>query len=105
MLLLIRTLIDAGKSRTSEHGFRELREDDILLSELVESIGSAKVVEEYPNYHKGPCILLLHNVPDGRPVHALWGTTKDQPNMATLITAYRPDPGKWSKDFMKRIPK
>jgi Domain of unknown function (DUF4258) len=104
-LSLIRNLIASGKSRTSEHGFRELREDAILLAELVETIGSAEVVEEHPDYHKGPCILLLHSVLDGEPVHALWGTTKDNPAMATLITAYRPDPKKWTKDFLKRIPK
>jgi Domain of unknown function (DUF4258) len=105
MLLLIRTLVVEGKSRVSEHGFRELREDDISLADLVQSIGSAAVVEEYPDYHKGPCILLLHRDAAARPVHALWGTAKDQPMEATLVTAYRPDPSKWSPDFMKRISK
>jgi hypothetical protein len=38
-------------------------------------------------------------------VHALWGLAKNAPDMVTLITAYRPDPEKWSPDFLRRKPK
>ena len=41
----------------------------------------------------------------GRPIHALWGTSVAEPNMATLVTAYRPDPMRWSPDFLRRKPK
>jgi hypothetical protein len=105
MLSLIRSLVAEGKARVSEHGFRELREDGISLADLVQSVGSAEVVEEYPDYHKGPCVLLLHRDAAAKPVHVLWGTAKDHPEEATLVTAYRPDPSRWSKDFMRRIPK
>jgi len=102
MLELVHALIVAGKARVSEHGFRELREDGINLVDLVGSIESASVVEEYPNYHKGPCLLLLHRMSSGQAVDALWGIAKDQPNEVTLVTAYRPDPRRWSDDFLKR---
>lgn len=102
MLDLIRALVAAGNARVSDHGFRELREDGISLAELVRGIETADVVEEYPDYHKGPCILLLHRDSSGLPVHALWGTANHRPTEATLITAYRPDPARWSADFLRR---
>lgn len=105
MLALIRSLVAGGKARFSEHGFVKLRENGINLSDLVRAVGNAEVVEDYPDYHKGPCVLVLYREADGRPVHALWGTARSQPDEATLITAYRPDPARWSKDFLTRRPK
>jgi hypothetical protein len=37
------------------------------------------------------------------PVHTVWGIPKDKKNPAVLITAYRPDPEKWSDDFKRRL--
>lgn len=34
----------------SEHGYDELAEDHILITDTI-------VVEDYPEYHKGPCML------------------------------------------------
>ncbi len=101
----IRAFVEGGKARVSEHGFRELRDDGISILELIDSIGRADVVEEYPDYHKGPCILLLHRDSSGKAVHALWGMAKLEREEATLITAYRPDPRRWSSDFLKRTGK
>ena len=33
----------------------------------------------------------------------VWGIPKDKKNPAVLITAYRPDPEKWSDDFKRRL--
>ena len=99
----ISELVGRGRSRVSEHGLRELKEDDIDLADLLRSLGAAEVVEDYPDYHKGPCVLLLQRDADGRPVHALWGTSTTTFDMATLVTAYRPDPSRWSGDYLRRL--
>lgn len=105
LLARIKELTNESKFRVSAHGFDELAEDDISLTELLDSVEQARWVEEYQDYHKGPCVLVLQLLPGDIRVHALWGIAKDAPNEATLITAYRPDPTRWTADFMRRKPK
>jgi hypothetical protein len=60
------------------------------------------VVEEYPDYPKGSCILVLQQDKAGKPVHVLWGIPKGFDKPAVLITAYRPDPQRWNEDYLNR---
>ena len=69
----IRALISEGSVRISEHGYDELAADGLRARELLEGVEAAEVVEDYPNYPKGPCVLLLQRTKDGRSVHAVWG--------------------------------
>ena len=55
----VRALVIAGEVRISEHGYDELAEDSLTAREVLCGIVGAAVVEEYPNYPKGPCVLLL----------------------------------------------
>ena len=102
LLVNIQHLAEAGNVRASAHGFEELSSDDISFIELVETLPLAVSVEEYQDYHKGPCVLVLHTTSDGSAVHALWGLARNAPEMATLVTAYRPSPSRWSEDFLRR---
>lgn len=88
--------------RISEHGYDELSDDRLMATEIIEGINSAILVEEYPDYPKGSCILVLQQDNEGNPVHVLWGIPKGFEKPAVLITAYRPDPNKWDKDYLNR---
>lgn len=105
LLAKVQQLIGDGRLRVSAHGFEELESDGISLSELLDASPNGKWVEEYQDYHKGPCVLVLVYLADGSAVHALWGIAKSSPDEVTLITAYRPDPKRWTSDFRRRKPK
>ena len=53
-------------------GERSITEDGILVRDVIEGLRDARLVEEYPDYPKGPSVLVLQKDGDGRPVHAVW---------------------------------
>ena len=75
--------------------------DGLLARDLVEGVEAAEVIEDYPAYPKGPCVLLLQRTKDGRPVH-VWGVPNGHTSPAVLITAYLPDPELWEPGFKRR---
>jgi hypothetical protein len=98
----VRDLVSAGEIRISEHGYDELAEDGLTAREVLQGIESAVVVEEYPNYPKGACILMLQKDKLGSPIHVVWGIPKGHNKPAVLVTAYRPDPDQWDESFTRR---
>jgi hypothetical protein len=95
-------LVRRGEIRISDHGYEELVAEGIFVRDLITSLPEARLVEDYPDYPKGPCVLVLQRNGEGNPVHAVWGIPKGGDTPAVLITAYRPDPERWTDDFMRR---
>ena len=98
----IRELVAAKEARISDHGYDELAADGILARDVLDGLADAEVVEDYADYPKGPCVLVLEHDAQGRPIHAVWGIPRGHTSPAVLVTAYRPDPGRWSADFRRR---
>ena len=88
--------------RISEHGFDELESDDISVRAAVEGVQAAIIVEDYPEFGKGPSVLVLQSDREGNPIHVVWGLPKGHTSPAVLVTAYRPDPARWNSDFTER---
>ena len=99
----IRNLIKNKDVRISAHGYDELTEDDILAREVLAGIKNAVLIEDYPDFYKGASVLVLEKDKKGKPIHVVWGIPKGAKNPAVLITAYRPDPKRWTTDFKRRI--
>lgn len=98
----IRKLISEGDVRISQHGYDELAADSLSAREVVSGVHDAVVVEDYPDYHKGSCVLLRQIDKNHIPFHALWGIPKGQTSPAVLITAYRPAPSLWEQGLLRR---
>lgn len=86
------------------HGYDELAADSISTRDVVNGVSDAVVIEDYPEYGKGPAVLVLQHDSNDSPIHVLWGIPKGKSSPAVLVTAYRPDPQRWSDDFMRRKP-
>ena len=101
-LIEIKKLISLRHVLISSHGYDELAEDGLFVSDVINSISEAIVVEDYPDAYKGPSILLLQKDRNGNPVHTVWGIPKGKSEPAVLITAYIPSKEKWDKTFTGR---
>jgi hypothetical protein len=98
----IPSLVADGEVQISAHGYDELAQDGLFVRDLYAGVPEAELLEDYPDFHKGPCVLVLERDRNGNPIHVVWGIPKGASAPAVLVTAYRPDPSRWSDDFRSR---
>jgi Domain of unknown function (DUF4258) len=70
----------------------------ISTSEVEFVLFHGDVIEDYPEDVRGHSCLMLA-VPEGRPVHVVCSPKVEY---LAVITAYLPDPARWSPDFRER---
>jgi hypothetical protein len=98
----IRALVRSGDIKISDHGYDEMSDDNILARDVIEGVQDGIVVEDYPTYAKGPCVLIFQLDHERQPLHVVWGIPKNFSSPAVVVTAYRPKPQLWSEDFLRR---
>ena len=97
-------LVQARDVLISAHGYDEMAEDSIDAGDVIDGVAAAALIEDYPDYPKGPCTLVLQRDRSGNPIHVVWGIPRAQTSPAVLVTAYRPDPARWTDDYLRRRP-
>ena len=98
----VRALVARGDVRVSLHGYEELAADNVPVRDIINGLTGAEAIEEYPNYSKGPCVLVLERDKSNQPIHVVWGIPAGQSSPAVVVTAYRPDPTKWDETWRRR---
>ncbi len=98
----VQALVMSGDYLVSDHGFDELDADGILPSEVLDGIATAVAVEDYRDRARGPSVLALQHDRSAQPIHVVWAIPAGRRSPAVLVTAYRPDPALWERDFRKR---
>ena len=98
----IQEAIAQQRYRVTGHAASELAQDRIDEIELLAATRNAEVIEDYPALKPCPACLVLGHANPGQPIHAVWAYAATDAR-AILVTAYRPDPELWSKDFRQRV--
>lgn len=99
----IQALVTSGDVRISEHSYDSMLDDGLYAREIVVGISAAILVEAYPDFGKGPAVLVMQHDNAGEPIHVVWGIPKGYDRPAVLITVYRPDPGRWDESLTRRL--
>lgn len=89
----VRTHARTENFRLTRHALEEMVEEAISLREVLEVIGSAEVLENYPEHRRGPCCLLCGKTEAGRPLHIVATTMRPE---LIIITVYEPKAPKWA---------
>ena len=84
----------------SGRAIRRMFERAIGSADVLEVIGSGKVVAEYPDDEPFPSFLMLGYV-GGRPLHVVVAM-EGEGRTCHVVTAYDPDPALWGEDFKTR---
>ena len=53
----VRALVQRAEVRISDHGYDEMSDENILARDVLAGVFNGIVIEDYPNYAKGPCVL------------------------------------------------
>ena len=73
-----------------------------MIRDIVAGVEDGVVVEDYPDFPKGPCVLVIQQDHQGKPIHIVRGIPRQASTPAVVITVYRPDPAQWTGDFLRR---
>ena len=97
----IMELIAKKEVLVSTHGYDELAEDYIRVQEVLDSIDSARVLEDYPDYPKGPAVLLLQQDWQGDAIHTSLGYPRRRCDTGNTHHRLSPRSGKMVTRFYK----
>jgi len=88
----------------TEHARREMESEPygvIRVQDVVQSLQSGEIIEEYSNDRPYPSCLILGRTIGGRPIHVVCAPVVAERRLI-IITTYEPDPARWDPEFRRR---
>ena len=95
----IRNAVNAGRVLWKKHALERMLERGISRSQVKSAILHGTIIENYPDDHPIPSILLAINQPEALHVVLAYDAISEQ---CHIITAYRPDLTHFEADLITR---
>ncbi|MBQ9364626.1 MAG: DUF4258 domain-containing protein [Schwartzia sp.] len=89
---------DASIAMTN-HAKARLQERKVCLDDIESAIFSGIIIEKYPDDAPFPSCLIAGKAVNGNVLHTVISTDGE---FIYIITAYWPDPDRWTEEFTKR---
>ena len=86
--------VQSGRIRITDHADEEAQNDMVSYDEILSSVLTGMIIEDYPDDKPYPSCLISGNTFKGAPVHSVWAYNKET-RWTVLVTVYRPDPTIW----------
>lgn len=99
-LAFIQKCVTAGKVLWTYHVNIRLQSRFISRQDILDSVSSYSIIEEYPEDKYLPSYL-VYCFHEGRIFHVLFAADAKEDHVR-IITAYSPNPGEWEDDFKTR---
>ena len=84
-----------------DHALARMRQRNIRVDDIVETLFSGEIIEEYRTDRPFPSVLVNGRTAAGRSLHVVVGVHA-QAGEIHIITGYEPDPQRWNENFSKR---
>ena len=97
-ILELRKLYKNDMVFLTAHCALRLEQRSITEDDIESALNNGEIIEQYSDDYPWPSCLIL-GYSNSRPLHICMGSNGEA---AKLITAYWPDPEKWSVDFKQR---
>ena len=81
------------------HAAERFRQRGIRAADVKQAVLGGEIIEQYPDDYPYPSCLILGQCSDGRYLHVVMS---DEGTGSRIITAYIPNPAKWSDDLRTR---
>ncbi len=96
---IIQEQVNNRSIRFTLHAHQKMVAEKISVADLLQVLANVQLLEDYPEYERGPCCLVCGKTKTGRPIHVVCTTT--QPELV-IITIYEPTLPKWITPYQRR---
>jgi len=83
------------------HAVQRMFERGIAQKQVLDALDAGIVIEDYPSDEPFPSVLLNATIMKARPIHCVVAIDR-QSRRLYVVTAYDPDPAKWTDGFSRR---
>lgn len=83
----------------TEHAAERFRQRGIRIRDIRYAVENGEIIEQYPEDYPFPSCLIIGKDKNNKKLHVCMS---DEGSASRIITAYYPDPDKWSNDLKIR---